>query len=112
MQGYTAAMALTGLLVAGLEAAHRNAMRTAKDWRTRFEAAIGAHRLNAYEWDPVGGGFVVTGDTGALLGVPAESIAHTCRLDRARRPDERDAVATAFAMRAGRRVKSRRSRTE
>ena len=99
VQGYTAAMALTGLLVAGLEAAHRNAMRTAKDWRTRFEAAIGAHRLIAYEWDPVGGGFVVTGDTGALLGVPAESIRSLADWIAHVAPDERDTVATAFAMR-------------
>lgn len=100
VQGYTAAMALTGLLVAGLEAAHRNAMRTAKDWRTRFEAAIGAHRLIAYEWDPVGGGFVVTGDTRALLGVPAESIRTLADWMAHVAPDERDIVATAFAMRA------------
>ena len=70
MQGYTATIALTGLLVAVLAAAQRNAMRAARDWRTRFEAAIGAHRLLAYEWDPASGAFVVTGDTAALVGVP------------------------------------------
>jgi integral membrane sensor domain MASE1 len=100
VQGYTAAMALTGLLVAGLEAAQRNAMRTARDWRTRFEAAIGAHRLIAYEWDPVGGGFVVTGDTRTLLGVPAESIRTLADWLAHVVADERDTVATAFALRA------------
>ena len=100
VQGYTAAMALTGLLVAGLEAAQRNAERTARDWRTRFEAAIGAHRLIAYEWDPVGGGFVVTGDTRTLIGVPAESIRTLADWIAHVAPEERDTVATAFAMRA------------
>jgi len=100
VQGYTAAMAMTGLLVAGLEAAQRNAMRTARDWRTRFEAAIGAHRLLAYEWDPVSNSFVITGDTQALLGVPAESIPTLADWLGHVAPDERDIVATAFAMRA------------
>lgn len=100
VQGYTAAMALTGLLVAALEAAQRNAMRTARDWRTRFEAAIGAHRLLAYEWDPVSNSFIVTGDTQALLGVPAESIPTLADWLAHVAPDERDTVATAFAMRA------------
>jgi integral membrane sensor domain MASE1 len=100
VQGYTAAMALTGLLVAGLEAAQRKAMRTARDWRTRFEAAIGAHRLLAYEWDPVSNSFVITGDTQALLGVPAESIPTLADWLAHVAPDERDTVATAFGMRA------------
>ena len=58
MQGYAAAIALTGLLIAGLAAGQRTRVREARDWRTRFEAAIGAHRLVAYEWDPVSGAFV------------------------------------------------------
>jgi PAS domain-containing protein len=100
VQGYTAAIALTGLLVAVLAAAQRKAARDARDWRTRFEAAIGAHRLVAYEWDPVGGGFVVTGDTRALLGVAPEAIRTLADWLAHVVPDERDTAATAFAMRA------------
>ena len=95
VQGYTATIALTGLLIAGLDAAQRNAMRAAREWRTRFEAAIGAHRLIAYEWDPVGNGFVVTGDTSRAarrrrpesIATLADWLAHVA-------PDERDTVAT------------------
>jgi integral membrane sensor domain MASE1 len=100
VQGYTATMALTGLLVAVLAAAQRTAMRVARDWRTRFEAAIGAHRLVAYEWDPAGGGFVLTGDTSMLLGVAPESIRTLADWLAHVAPDERDAIATAFAVRA------------
>ena len=52
VQGYALAIALTGLLIAALDASKRDAMRDARDWQTRFAAAIGAHRLLAYEWDP------------------------------------------------------------
>jgi hypothetical protein len=75
VEGYALAIALTGLLIAVLAAAQRNAVRAARDWRTRFEAAIGAHRLLAYEWDPASGSMVVTGDAAALVGMPAERIA-------------------------------------
>ena len=100
VQGYTATIALTGLLVAVLAAAQRAATRAARDWRTRFEAAIGAHRLVAYEWDPVGGAFVVTGDTSALVGAAPESIATLADWLSRVAPAERDAVATAYALRA------------
>ena len=43
VEGYALAIALTGLLIAVLAAAQRNAARAARDWQTRFEAAIGAH---------------------------------------------------------------------
>ena len=92
VEGYALAIALTGLLIAVLAAAQRNAMRAARDWQTRFEAAIGAHRLLAYEWDPASGSMVVTGDAAALVGVPAGRIAHARRLARAgrrRRPRSR-----------------------
>jgi len=100
VQGYTATIALTGLLVAVLAAAQREATRAARDWRTRFEAAIGAHRLVAYEWDPVGGAFAVTGDTSALVGAAPESIATLADWLSRVAPAERDAVATAYALRA------------
>ena len=100
VQGYAAVIALTGLLIAGLAARQRTLWQQARDWRTRFEAAIGAHRMIAYEWDPVSGAFVVTGDTVALVGVPpaaiktlADWLAHVVT-------DERDALQTAFALRA------------
>jgi len=74
VEGYALAIAMTGLLVAVLAAAQRNAARTARDWQTRFESAIGAHRLLAYEWDAVSNRMVVTGDADALVGVPATKI--------------------------------------
>jgi len=100
VQGYTATIALTGLLVAVLEAGQQRAMLVARDWRTRFEAAIGAHRLVAYEWDPASGAFVVTGDTRPLLAIAPESIASFADWLAHVAPDERDRVATAFALRA------------
>ncbi len=69
VQGYALAIALTGLLIAVLASGQKAAMRTARDWQTRFEAAIGAHRMLAYEWDPATGRLVVTGDSAELVGV-------------------------------------------
>lgn len=100
VQGYTATMALTGLLIAVLEAGQRRAMLVARDWRTRFEAAIGAHRLVAYEWDPASGSFAVTGDTRPLLAIAPETIGSLADWLAHVAPDERDRVATAFALRA------------
>lgn len=74
VEGYALAIAMTGLLVAVLAAAQRNAARAAREWQTRFEAAISAHRLLAYEWDAVSNRMVVTGDADALMGVPATKI--------------------------------------
>ena len=95
-----AVVALTGLLIAALAARERNALLAARDWRTRFEGAIGAHRLLAYEWDPVGGAMVVTGDTVAHLGLPPAKIATLAEWLSHVAPDERDATATAFGLRA------------
>jgi integral membrane sensor domain MASE1 len=75
VQAFALAIALTGLLIAVLDAGKRNAIRDARAWQARFSAAIGAHRLIAYEWDPPTNRIVLTGDAKALLGVPAESIA-------------------------------------
>ena len=74
----------TGLLIAVLAARQRSAVREARDWQTRFEAAIGAHRLVAYEWDPASGAFVVTGDTASLVGVPPAQHRDARRLAGAR----------------------------
>ena len=100
VQVYVAIVALTGLLIAALEARERKALLEARDWRTRFEGAIGAHRLLAYEWDPVGGGFAVSGDTVTHLGVPAAKLATLADWLSHVSPGERDATATAFALRA------------
>ena len=100
VQGYAVVVALTGLLIAVLAARERNAWRAARDWRTRFEAAIGAHRLVAYEWDPVSNALVVTGDTAALIGIPASRIATLADWMAGVAPEDRDSVATAFALRA------------
>jgi integral membrane sensor domain MASE1 len=100
VQGYAAVVALTGLLIAGLAARQRTLWREARDWRTRFEAAIGAHRMVAYEWDPASGAFAVTGDTASLVGVPPARIATLADWLSHVVTDERDAMQTAFAMRA------------
>jgi len=99
-QVFVAAVALMGLLIAALVARERRALREAREWRTRFEGAIGAHRLMAYEWDPVGGAFVVTGDTAAHLGVPPAKIASLADWLAHVSPGERDQAATAFGLRA------------
>ena len=99
VQVFVAIVALTGLLVSALEARERKALLEARDWRTRFEGAIGAHRLLAYEWDPVGGSFAVSGDTLANLGVPAAKLATLADWLSHVSPSERDATATAFGLR-------------
>lgn len=99
VQGYIAVLAITGLLISALNARTRLALAEARAWRTRFEAAIDAHRLVAYEWDPVGGAFVVTGDTQALCGVPAPAIRTLADWLAHVAADERDDVGAAFALR-------------
>lgn len=96
VQGYALAIALTGLLVAVLEAAQRNAIREASAWRTRFTAAIGAHRLLAYEWDPASNRIVLTGDSTGLLGVPPERLATLADWLGLVDGEDREHVATRF----------------
>ncbi len=100
VQGYAVAIALTGLLIAALAAAQRNALRVARDWQTRFEAAIGAHRLLAYEWDPASGRMVVNGDSAQLVGVPAGRLAMLADWLALVTPDDRERVAARFEQRA------------
>jgi len=96
VQGYAVALALTGLLIAVLAASQRAAMRDARDWRTRFETAIDAHRMLAYEWDPASGRMAITGDTLHLLGVPASALATFADWLGLVAPDDRDGVAARF----------------
>ncbi len=100
VQGYAVAIALTGLLIAALAAAQRNAMRAARDWQTRFESAIGAHRLLAYEWDPATGRMAVTGDSAQLVGVPAARLATLADWLALVAPDDRERVVARFDRRA------------
>ena len=100
VEGYALAIALTGLLIATLEASQRVAMRAARDWQTRFEAAIGAHRLLAYEWDPVSGRFAVTGDSLQLVGVPPTRLATLADWLALVVHDDRERVTAAFDRRA------------
>jgi len=100
VQGYAATLALTGLIVAALMARQRDAWRAARDWRTRFEAAINAHRMIAYEWDPVTGALAVTGDTIELLGVPNTGIATLADWLGRVAEEDRDAATQVFALRA------------
>ncbi len=96
VQAYVLAIALTGLLIAVLAAGQRGAMREAREWQTRFNAAIGAHRLLAYEWDPVTNRIVLTGDSTALLNVPPQNLATLADWLALVPADDRERVATAF----------------
>jgi hypothetical protein len=100
VEAYALAIALTGLLIAVLAAAQRNAMRAARDWQTRFEATIGAHRLHAYEWDPVSGRMVVTGDVPQLLGHAPTTLASLADWLALVAPEDRGRVAKHFDTRA------------
>ncbi len=100
VEAYALAIALTGLLIAVLAAAQRNAVRAARDWQTRFEAAIGAHRLHAYEWDPVSGKLVVTGDVPQLLGNAPAQLASLADWLALVVPEDRGRVAKHFDARA------------
>jgi integral membrane sensor domain MASE1 len=100
VQAYTAAVALTGILVAVLAARERNAMRAARDWQTRFEAAIGAHRLIAYEWDAATGRMSVTGDTTQLLGRAPAQIATLADWLALVTAEDRERVTERFERRA------------
>lgn len=55
VQGYAAAVCIGIMLVSALVASQEKALAAAREWRTRFEAVTGAHRLLTYEWDPVSG---------------------------------------------------------
>jgi integral membrane sensor domain MASE1 len=96
VQGYAVAIAMTGLLIAVLDVAQRTAMRAARDWQTRFEATIGAHRLLAYEWDPASGRIVVTGDSAQLVGVPPAALASLADWAALIAPADRDRVMAHF----------------
>ncbi len=96
VQAYALAIALTGLLIAILAAGQRRAARDAREWRTRFTAAIAAHRLVAYEWDPAAGTLVVTGDAGELIGVPAQRLGTLADWLSYVAADDRERVATRF----------------
>lgn len=100
VEAYALAVALTGLLIAVLAAGQRNAMRAARDWQTRFEATIGAHRLHAYEWDPVSGKFAVSGDVPKLLGHAPVQLASLADWLALVAPGDRDRVAAHFDARA------------
>ena len=98
-QGYAAALAMTGLLVATLVEGQRLAAARARDWKTRFEAAIGAHGLIAYEWAPESGALVVSGDTTDLVGLPAPKLATLADWLACVAPPDRDVVAARFGER-------------
>jgi integral membrane sensor domain MASE1 len=100
VQAYAAAVAATGILIALLAASQRRATRAARDWQTRFEAAIGIHRLVAYEWDPASGGFTVTGDAAQLLGAAAGKVASLADWLGLVAPEDRERVAARFEARA------------
>ena len=98
-QGYAATLAMTGLLVATLVEGQRMAASRAREWKTRFEAAIGAHGLIAYDWAPESGELVVSGDTTDLIGSPAQKLTSLADWLACVAPQDRDAVAARFGER-------------
>jgi len=96
VEGYALALTLTGLLIAVLVSAQSNATRAARDWQTRFEAAIGAHRLLAYEWDPVSNHIIVSGDSKELVGLLPARIATLAEWLALVVADDRGRVAARF----------------
>jgi len=100
VQAYVATMALAALVVAALAAGQRRAMLEARDWRTRFEAAIGAHGIVAYEWDPASGRMVITGDTAQWMSGPAARFATLADWLSAVEARDRDEVERRFDARA------------
>ncbi|MCC6868171.1 MAG: MASE1 domain-containing protein [Burkholderiales bacterium] len=96
VQAYALAIALTGLLIAILAAGQRRAARDAREWRTRFTAAIAAHRLVAYEWDPATGSLVVSGDANELMGVPPQRLGTLADWLSYVAADDRERVTTRF----------------
>ena len=96
VQGFALAIAITGLLIAVLDARQRDAVREAREWRARFTAAIGAHHLVAYEWDPATGRLIVTGDTVQLLGIAPDKLASLADWLALVPGEDRDRVATRF----------------
>ena len=100
VQVYATAMALTALLIAVLSGAQHRALHAARDWQTRFEAAIGAHRLLAYEWDPTSGRMVITGDSQSLLGVAPQSLQTLADWLALVRGDDRERVNARFELRS------------
>lgn len=96
VQAYVLVIALTGLLIAVLDAGKRRAIEDAQAWRVRFGAAIGAHRMLAYEWDPKTNRVVLTGDTDSLLGVAPERVASLADWLALADPESREAVAVRF----------------
>ena len=98
-QAYAAALAMTGLLVATLVEGQRMAASRAREWKTRFEAAIGAHGMIAYDWAPESGDLVVSGDTTDLIGLPAQKVATLADWLACVAPQDRGAVAARFGER-------------
>jgi integral membrane sensor domain MASE1 len=96
VQAYALAIALTGLLIAVLDAGKRIAIDDARAWQARFSAAIGAHRLIAYEWDPPTNRIVLTGDARALLGVAPERMPMLADWLALVDGQDREQVATRF----------------
>ena len=99
VQAYIFAISLTGLLIATLAAGQRAAASQARDWQTRFEATIAAHRLLAYEWDPASGRLALTGDAAPLLGIAPDKVATLADWIARVAPADRDAVAARFGER-------------
>ena len=89
VQGYLAVIVITTMFAAALLTERRVAVGATEAWRRRHEAVIRASGNLLYDLDPANGTILWDGDTGSVLGVPAEEIS-TVRQWLARvHPDDR-----------------------
>lgn len=92
LQGFIAATVVTALFAAALLAEREAAAEKTEAWRRRYEAAIRASGNLLYELDPATGAILWDGDTGAVLGAPAEEISTTRQWDERMHPDDRGRI--------------------
>ncbi len=93
VQVYLGAAALLGLLMAAITDGRNRALRQAAAMKVRFEAALACSQHLAYEFDPANGRILWGGDINALLGLPAEALAHQSQFFERIHPDDREQVA-------------------
>ncbi len=90
VQGYIATVIVSTLFAAALLAEREAEARSTEAWRLRHQAAIRASGSLLYEMDPVTGTLLWDGDTRAVLGMPAEEIAHVRQWMAIVHPEDRD----------------------
>ena len=89
VQGYIATIIVSTLFAAALLAEREAEARSTEAWRQRHQAAIRASGSLLYELDPANGYLLWDGDTRAVLGLPAEALAHVRQWMAIVHPDDR-----------------------